>query len=109
MEKVMSLKVEWNKKCYVKVYEYRDDILVAICDEEVLGKTFSNGKIYFKVSEEFYGGFKVTLKEALKYVKQGTIINAVGENVIKLLAYLNEDILDAVIWIGKVPHVQVVK
>lgn len=105
----MSLNVEWNRKCYIKVYEYQDDILIAICDEEVLGKVFTNGRIRFKVSEKFYGGFKVTLREALSYIEQGTIINAVGENVIRLLAYLNEDILDAVIWIGDVPHVQIIK
>jgi len=105
----MSLNVEWDKKCYIKVYEYQEDTLVAICDEEVLGKVFTDGKIHFKVSEKFYGGFKVTLREALSYIERGTIINAVGENVIKLLAYLNEDILDAVIWIGNVPHVQIIK
>ncbi len=105
----MRKEINWDRMCYVKVHRYCGEVLVALCDEELLGRTLSDGRIEFEVSERFYGGTKVTLREAARYVAEGTIINAVGENVISMLAHLNEGVLEAVVWIAGVPHVQIVR
>jgi len=101
--------IDWSKMCYVKVHRYGGEVLVALCDEELLGRTLSDGRIEFEVSERFYGGIRVTLREAARYIAEGTIINAVGENVISMLVHLNEGVLEAVVWIAGVPHVQIVR
>ena len=105
----MNIKVNWEKTCYLKIHRHGEEIVLALCDEELLGKTIKEGNLRFNISEKFYKGEKVTLKEAARYIEIATIINAVGENVIKMLVYHNEDILDAIIWLGKVPHVQLIK
>lgn len=90
-----------------KVFKTGNDVLLAICDDEILGKTFSAGEIEITVSE-FYKGGKCNEAEALKLVRKATIINAVGNRIIKLLAEKNMVSSDSVLKIGDVLHAQVV-
>jgi hypothetical protein len=46
----------------MKLRKIGNHVLLAICDVEILGKTLREGKIVFKVSEEFYKGRKWTLR-----------------------------------------------
>ena len=99
----------WEEECYIKVHRYMNEIVVAICDANLLGKTISYGRIKLEISKKFYGGSKVKLKEVLRFIEEATIINAVGKNVVTLLTQLYSNIEDAILWIGDVPHVQIVK
>jgi len=81
--------------------------LLAVCDESVLGKTFTGGDIEITVSD-FYRGKKCGEKEILRIAKQSTIINAVGNKITGLL--IKNRLVDesSVLNIGGVPHAQVV-
>ena len=46
---------------------YRD--IVAICDSELLGKTFEEGKFQLDVKESFYRGKETSLKEVIEIIK----------------------------------------
>ena len=58
-------------------------VLLAICDAEVVGKTLCEGKLVFRVKEEFYRGAKVSVEEAVMMIENSTIVNMVGKNVVK--------------------------
>ncbi len=58
---------------------------VGLCDEAILGKEFIEGKKCLKVHPEFYGGHKVSEKEALRHAKEGYMVNAVGKEAIHVL------------------------
>jgi len=84
-------------------------VLLAICDAELLGKILREGKIVFKVREEFYEGPKMTVEEAMELMEESTIVNMVGHNVVKKAIEKGLVHPDAVLKISGVPHAQIVK
>jgi len=88
-----------------KVFRVPEEVLVAVCDREILGKKF--GEMEFEVSESFYGGGICGEEELREILKEATIINAVGNKIIDFL--VKENIVDkeGIIKIGDVSHAQV--
>lgn len=67
---------------FVNIIEsYRD--VIAVCDDELLGKKFEEGKFQLDVKESFYKGKKKTKAETLKIFKEmsreDATFNIVGE------------------------------
>jgi hypothetical protein len=85
------------------------NVLLAICDVEILGKTLRKGKIVFHVKEEFYRGSKVNVEEAVAMIEHSTIINMVGRNVVDKAVEKGYVHPEAVLNIEGVPHAQIVK
>ena len=94
---------------YVKVHHHGKDVVVAICDEDLLGKTFSEGAVKIEVSEKFYGGEKMRIGEAMKIAKKATIANFLGRNTVKYAVKNKLVHKDAVIVIASIPHAQLIK
>ncbi|RLG38025.1 DUF424 domain-containing protein [Candidatus Alkanophaga liquidiphilum] len=92
----------------MKVYKVGFEILVAVCDEELVGKSFSDGFLKLEVSEKFYGRDVVGKDAILKSLRQATIANLVGERAVRLA--VENGFVDAenIIFIGGVPHAQMV-
>jgi hypothetical protein len=76
------------------IRSYRD--VVAICDSELLGKKFEEGKFQLDVKETFYGKEKVSEDEAVKIMqkmqKEDATFNIVGKNSVN--AALNAGIIE---------------
>ena len=89
------------------VFKQGDDILLAICDYKVLDKTFESGELTIAVSE-FYKGNKCDEKDVIKLAKKSTIINAVGNDIIKLLIDRGFVEDSHVLKIGGIMHAQVI-
>jgi len=85
------------------------NVLLAICDAEILGKTFHEGKIAFHVKEDFYKGARVTVEEAVEMIENSTIVNMVGKNVVQKAMERGYVHPEAVLDIEGVPHAQIVK
>ena len=94
---------------YVRIHKAADDIILAACDEDVLGKTFKGNDMRITVSEGFYNGFLVTEEEFIDRMDAYTIMNLVGEKVIALAIENGHVSEDCVLEIGDVKHAQVVK
>jgi hypothetical protein len=94
---------------YLKLKQIDKNVVLAICDVELLGKTLHEGKITFKVKDEFYNGGKVNVDEAISMIKNANIVNLVGkccvEHAIKK-GYVHPD---AVLAIEGIPHTQIMK
>lgn len=84
-------------------------VLLATCDAELLGRVLREGKIVFEVREEFYKGSKVSVEEAIDLMKQSTIVNMVGRNIVEKAIERGLVHPEAVLKISDVPHAQVVK
>ena len=70
---------------FVKIYEsYR--IIVAVCDEELVGRVLEEGKFYLEVKESFFKGKSVSEKEVMEIIedmsKEDATFNIVGKNSI---------------------------
>ncbi len=85
------------------------NVLLAICDSELLGKTLREGKIVFQVKEDFYRGARVDVDEAVCMIENSTIVNMVGKNVVKKAIERGYVHPEAVLKIDGVPHAQIVK
>lgn len=94
-------------KFWVKVQkvmqENREEIVVAICDENLLGKEFG----FFKISEHFFKGELVDAEGAIKELEKATIANIVGKEIISTL--IDKGILEKenVKEINGIPHAQI--
>ena len=63
---------------YVRMHRGRDDIILAACDEEVIGKTFKGDGMRITVSEDFYNGELVPEEVFIERMRSVTIMNLVG-------------------------------
>lgn len=85
------------------------NVILAICDADILGKTLCEGKIVFHVKEDFYRGAKVNIDEAVSMIENSTIVNMVGKNVVKRAIEKGYVHPEAVLNIEGIPHAQIVK
>ena len=97
MEAYFNLKKEGNK------------VLLAICDEELLGKTLREGKIVFKISEDFYKGKKTSVDQAVSMIENSTIINLIGNECVKKAIENGYVHPEAVLKIEGISHAQIMK
>jgi hypothetical protein len=94
---------------YVNIKKMGKNILLAICDSEMLGKTLRQGKIVFHIKDEFYNGGKATVEEAISMIENSTIVNIVGKNCVEKAISKGYVHPDAVLQIEGVPHAQILK
>lgn len=94
---------------YVNIRKIGRNVLLAICDAEILGKTFQEGKIVFCVKEAFYNGARVSIEEAVPMIENSTIVNMVGCNVVKKAIEKGYVHPEAILNIQGIPHAQIVR
>jgi hypothetical protein len=96
-------------EAYVNLKKIGRNVLLAICDCELLGRTLREGKIVFHVKTEFYKGGKVSIEEAMGMIENSTIVNMVGRNCVEKAIAKGYVHPEAVLHIEGVPHAQIVK
>jgi hypothetical protein len=96
-------------KCYMKIRKIGNNVLLSICDAEILGKTLREGKIVFHVTEEFYKGVEVELEEAIAMIENSTIVNMIGKNIVEKAVEKGYVHPEAILNIEGIPHAQIVK
>jgi hypothetical protein len=81
-------------------------LLVAVCDEDVLGETFESDPVSLTVTEDFYGGETVSESAVLDSFERATTANIVGSRAVSLAieeGFVNgNNVLD----IDGTPHAQ---
>ena len=85
------------------------NVLLAVCDTDVLGKTLHRGDVAFHIREKFYKGTKVDLEEAIDKIGDCNIVNMVGRNVVQEAVKEGHVHPEAILKIEGVPHAQIVK
>ena len=94
---------------YVNLKKVGANVLLAVCDCDLLGKTLREGKIVFKIKDEFYNGRKATVDEAMDMIYNSTIVNLVGKECVEEAIAKGYVHPDAIIKIEGVPHAQILK
>ena len=94
---------------YLKTYDMVSEIMVAACDREIIGKTFSEGELTIHVSKEFYKGEYATEEEVINALQKATIANLLGEKAISCGVKSGVIDQDNVITISGVQHAQMVR
>lgn len=93
----------------IKIYEQGDDLVIGACDEHLLGKKFVDRKLQIDVSENFYGGQRISEKTLAKYLLDATIANLVGEEAVNCAIKLGLVNPDCILKIRGVPHAQMIR
>jgi hypothetical protein len=94
---------------YAKLSKCGEHLLLAACDEELLGEVLREGKIVFKIGEEFYKGPKMPVNEAVELMRDSTIVNMVGPNIVQKAIEQGLVHPEAVLNICGIPHAQIIK
>ena len=92
---------------YLKIYKNRENVLVAACDKEVLGKTLKQGNTVVEINRAFYEGEYVSDEELQDALQKATTANLFGEKTIKCAVKCGFIDPDSVIMIDGVPHAQI--
>ena len=94
---------------YFNLKKEGNNVLLAICDEELLGKTLREGKIVFQISEDFYKGKKISVDQAVSMIENSTIINLIGNECVKKAIENGFVHPEAVLKIEGISHAQIMK
>jgi len=92
----------------LKVYRVRGEILVAVCDSELIGKTFREGDLKIEVKESFYGEKDVSEEEVRRALRMATIANITGKRAVQLAIEMGIVDKENVLKIGECWHAQMV-
>ena len=94
---------------YVRIHQINGKILVAVCDEEILGKEFRKGDIVLSISSEFYKGERVDLRRVIELILESDIAVITGKRIVNELIKAGLAVPEAVLKIGDQLHVQIIK
>jgi hypothetical protein len=93
----------------VKVYRQGPEVLVAACDEDIVGKTFRSKELKITVSEGFYKGEPCDEDVLVNRLEMATIANLVGEKTLEIAVRRGFVDPGCVLNIGGVPHAQMAR
>src|SRR3989344_799507 len=87
----------------VKIHEDRGREVIAVCDSDLIGKEFNEGKLHIEITENFFKGKEMQKDILIKMLKSCSNLNIVGKESIKLafeaklqLRPNNKEVLDFV-------------
>ena len=81
-------------------------LVLAVCDDDILGKRFSEGELQLDLSSNFYDGAKMTEEETEKLFRSASIINFVGKKAVRLGLKSKLISESRIITISGIPHAQ---
>ena len=89
-----------------KTHKKDEKILVAVCDDKLLGKKFEEGNLQLDLTTDFYNGERLSAQEVGDLVRNADCVNLVGEEAVKL--GLEEGVIEEkhIIKINGIPHAQ---
>ena len=89
----------------IKVHKTPNGDIVAVCDKNIIGKTFENKDLRITASERFYNGEEVKdEKELLKIIKNASNLNIMGKESIEFAVKNKIISKKSIIIINNVPH-----
>ncbi len=93
-----------------KVFGAKREIVLAICDDDLLDKKIKTKKLEVKISKNFYGE-RIIEDEATAVRMMGrcTIANLTGKRIVALAQKHGFITKENIISIGGIPHAQFVK
>jgi uncharacterized protein len=96
-----------EKKVWIKIHDDSRRI-AAVCDSELIGKTFEEGKLQLKVNEHFYKGKECDELKAIKILNNAKMddacFNLVGDMAVELGVKIGVIDKTHVIRIQGIPH-----
>ncbi len=99
----------YTGRAYVKRHESEGYVILAVCDEMLLGRSINNNGIDFTVSRAFYGGVLLSVREAVNMLNDADVVNLVGNEVVEEAIRRGFVVPEAVADIDGVKHAQIIR
>jgi len=96
-----------EKSYVVRTIEGGGFSIVNVCDRELLGMVFEEGKAILNVSREYYGGEEVDEETVVSLMKSSSIISLIGERSVALAVNNKFGSLEAVKKVKSIPYLMV--
>lgn len=93
----------------MKVHRTGGGLLVAACDEELLGREIKIGMGRQLISSSFYGSTRVELPALLQNLREASIANLLGERAVRHAVEAGIVTEEATGFLGDVPHAEFVR
>jgi hypothetical protein len=93
----------------VRTAEYRGSLLVNICDEELIDRTVTEGRLKVHISKDFYSGEVVGKGEALRLIRTCSVVNLAGRRSVSLAIDNEIGAREAIREIEDVPFLMIYK
>ena len=87
----------------VRVTDYQKNVMLNMCDAELIGKDVIDGELKIHISENYYGHDKVDKNEAASLLKSASILNLVGKETVSLATGLGIGSKSGVKIISEIP------
>ena len=91
----------------VKIHKTGGDTLVAACDANILGETFSDGDLELHLSENFYGGQQLQEQDFINLLADATLANIMGEKAVNAAVTAGHIEESSVIEVAGIKHAQI--
>ncbi len=93
---------------WCKTHSEKGYLIVAICDEKLLGKKIGKKPI-ITVNKNFYGGELIDDEKIIIFMKKANICNLLGKDIIKIALEKKFITKENIILIGEIPHAQFIQ
>ena len=93
----------------VRVTDYQKNMMLNICDAELLGKNIIQDELKMNISKSYYGEKLIDKEEAKTLLQQSSIINMVGKETISLSVDLGIGSKDGIKLISGIPFLIIFK
>jgi hypothetical protein len=93
----------------VRTAEYQGNTLVNICDQELIGRIVTEGKLQVHISKDFFFGEIVEQNEALALMRKCSIVNLAGKRAVSLAVDNKLGASEAIREIEDVPFLMIYK
>jgi len=67
---------------YTKIHRSGGEVLLAVCDKEIVGEKLGDKDLVLEVKESFYKGDLIGIDEAIGLMENATIVNMVGNRIV---------------------------
>ena len=93
----------------VKVTDFQKNVMLNICDVDLLGKNIVQDELNMNISKSYYGQKLVEKEEATTLLKKSSIINMVGKETVSLSVKLGIGSETGIKTISNIPFLLVFK
>lgn len=93
---------------YLKSHRTGREVLIAVCDCDLMGKKFVEGHLHVEILSDFFGEEKATAQNVEQALARATMANLVGELAVSHAIRLGYVARENVLTINGVPCAQMV-
>jgi hypothetical protein len=100
---------EDSNDMYLKVYHVGREVLIAVCDCDLMGRKFEEGDLRVEIRSDFFGEARASARDVEQALADATMANFIGKRTVALAVDLEYVYVENVLFIEGIPCAQMVR